>query len=153
MRLEVTGTHQGFDYKVIVMLMGYRCGYVRLPEGHPWHGKSFHYIDVVVHGGLTFSEMIDNSHSILENGYWIGFDCMHAGDIPDPDEMSKEFRKLGGYRMVKSFSKFFFTDISPRIRNARYVESHCRNICNACAELREIQESFDSNFSSSVESH
>jgi len=45
------------------------CGYIYLPESHPDYGKTYHDLDVYVHGGLTFSE----------NGRF-GFDCAHAGD-------------------------------------------------------------------------
>jgi len=51
-------------------------GYIYLPPIHPWYKKHYDDIDVEVHGGLTYSN-IDN-----ESGYWcIGFDTNHAGDL------------------------------------------------------------------------
>jgi len=54
------------------------CGYVLIPESHPWHGvhythKHFRKIHRLVIGGLTFSGKLDG-----EDGWWIGFDCSHA---------------------------------------------------------------------------
>lgn len=57
--------------------IGWLCGYVALPKGHPLHRKEYDEIDDeindVAHFGLTYSE--------LEGDDWvIGFDCNHAGD-------------------------------------------------------------------------
>ena len=54
---------------------GALCGYVYLPEGHPWHG-GYEGLDelVDVHGGITYGAPQDG-------GAWcVGFDCSHAGD-------------------------------------------------------------------------
>jgi hypothetical protein len=55
---------------------------------HPWFGKHYDDISVDVHGGLTYSKLVDSStvkhfDEITENdiGYWIiGFDTCHSGD-------------------------------------------------------------------------
>ena len=55
---------------------GWGNGYVLLPEGHPDYDKDYNHLPYSVHGGLTFSGIM--------NGYWaIGFDTVHAGDNPD----------------------------------------------------------------------
>jgi hypothetical protein len=62
--------------------MGHLCGYVGVPESHPWFNKNYDDVDdIYVHGGLTYSE---HGHSDLF-GLWVfGFDCAHSGDlIPD----------------------------------------------------------------------
>src|SRR6266852_2577156 len=64
-------------------LMKHRCGYVRIPQCHKWHGKDYDDIDVSVHGGLTFSKVEPCSH-VDGTGYWIGFDCAHSGDASVP---------------------------------------------------------------------
>ncbi len=56
-----------------------RCGYVRVPTGHPLHGKHYDDADVNVHGGLTFAEIEPCAHED-GTGWWFGFDCDHAGD-------------------------------------------------------------------------
>ncbi len=51
-------------------LYGAVNGYVKIPEGHPWHGRDYDEIDVAVHGGLTYGN----------RSGWIGFDTLHGGD-------------------------------------------------------------------------
>jgi hypothetical protein len=59
----------------------HRCGYVRIPAGHPWHNNENICPDV--HGGLTFSQIEPCAHED-GIGYWIGFDCHHYGDSGFP---------------------------------------------------------------------
>lgn len=58
--------------------IGHWCGYVAIPEGHPWHQKPYEDIHVEVHYGLTFGDkFFDGSKG---DTYWLGFDCAHSGD-------------------------------------------------------------------------
>jgi hypothetical protein len=52
------------------------CGYVDVPEGHPWWGKDWSAIAAKVHGGLTFSEGAGPGKP-----WRVGFDCAHSGDF------------------------------------------------------------------------
>jgi hypothetical protein len=58
---------------------GWGNGYVRIAEGHKYHGNTYDDIDVSVHGGLTFSEHITNNDK-WSDGFWVGFDTAHSGD-------------------------------------------------------------------------
>lgn len=109
------GTQDGFKWATAHNGMGVRCGYVRIPEGHPWHGGS-ERIDAEVHGGITF----ENADSDNET-WWIGFDCLHAGDTPDPELPGSEF-------WPESVFKF------GTIRDQAYVESECRSLCEQAKE-------------------
>ena len=53
---------------------GWGNGYVMIPEGHQYYGKSYDDIDVSVHGGLTYGSFEDDGK------YWVGFDTSHYGD-------------------------------------------------------------------------
>ena len=79
--------------------LGALCGYVGVPEGHPWHGES---PDADVHGGVTYGGMCQEgpegetvchvpAPGEPEPLYWVGFDCAHAGDISPglEDELSR----------------------------------------------------------------
>lgn len=108
------GNFLGFSYEVSKQDRGYHCGYVRIPEGHPWYGEHYNNLftseDFVVdvHGGLTFSAMD------RETKEWIiGFDCAHYGDAPTP-ESEWEY---GIYR------------------SAEYVEAQCRHLCRQAKEV------------------
>jgi hypothetical protein len=58
---------------------GHRCGYVRVPPGHKFHGKDYDDVNVEVHGGLTFAKIEPCAHED-GTGWWFGFDCAHSGD-------------------------------------------------------------------------
>jgi hypothetical protein len=69
---------------------GWGNGYVAVDESHPWFEQHYDNIDVVIHGGLTFSEFVD--------GYWVvGFDTAHYMDsiaIWPKEAVVKETAKL-----------------------------------------------------------
>lgn len=72
--------HAGFACYTRVGGMGIKCGYVVLPDGHPWNGKGYDELldDTDVHGGLTYS----NHHDDDGEGTWtVGFDCGHCDDV------------------------------------------------------------------------
>jgi len=73
--------------------VGALCGYVGIGSKHPAYGNHYDDVDIMVHGGLTFSSKC-NEKSLegkgichkVESGenddvWWLGFDCSHAGDI------------------------------------------------------------------------
>lgn len=85
---------RGYKYET---LYGYGCGYVGVPEGHPWHGMEYDDLrDVDVHGGLTWSENYIRGDE--EAGWWwVGFDTSHVGDDPincDEDYCNEQIEKL-----------------------------------------------------------
>ena len=134
---QVRGTHRGFDYLILSNDLGFRCGYVRIPESHPFFDKHYDEMDVTVHGGLTFGGFCEKD-SLWGEGFWIGFDCGHCYDLPDPDEMNRE--TLLAQKHMKKFNKAIdqltrVTGGSPRkIRSAGYVESQCRHLAEQCAQ-------------------
>lgn len=86
----------GLQCRVYANGIGYNCGYVAVPESHPWYrkgygacldpacGKDWHYDCAVqgrleVHGGVTFA-----GEWWSDGQWWFGFDCAHSGDAPDP---------------------------------------------------------------------
>lgn len=90
-----TGFYVPIDYKSLFLRDDYWfCGYVNIPENHPYYNKDYSQIDsgIDVHGGLTFS-----GRFYMFDGYWIGFDCNHYNDnhfIQNEDYTTKECKKL-----------------------------------------------------------
>ena len=77
---------------------GHRCGYVRVPPTHKFHGKGYYEegsTDAIeVHGGLTFAQIEPCAHEDGQ-GWWFGFDCAHAGDeVYDPSNPPEWRAKL-----------------------------------------------------------
>ena len=144
-KFESEGECAGFKWKVLINHMGYRCGYVCIPVGHPWHGRRTEDIDASVHGGLTFAKPVEK-HKHLETGYWIGFDCAHGGDNPDPKHMTPEIEF--GHEMAKQFVKEVLNKVNKgmgdrfqqhidkggKVRSRMYVEMNCKNLCGQARE-------------------
>ena len=82
---RVSGTHCGFETRVVRSCLGHLCGYVGVPEGHTAFGV--HYDDevfnnVMVHGGLTYSDHFDAYEECDNHRMWyLGFDTAHVGDL------------------------------------------------------------------------
>lgn len=77
---------------------GWGNGYVRIPKDNKYYGKDYDSIPYDVHGGLTFSEVIESNDSFSwPEGHWIGFDTCHFGDNKDrwsKDSVFKETIEL-----------------------------------------------------------
>jgi len=109
-KIERQWEHAGLTCAVVLACeAGHRCGYVRVPPGHPAFGKEYDAIDVEVHGGLTFAELEPCKNHPEGQGYWLGFDTAHCGDAyhdpaasPDDLSLSEETRRtLAVYREIK----------------------------------------------------
>jgi hypothetical protein len=118
-----------YEWMVIHNTYGYRCGYVRIPIGHPWYQLDYNDVhedsDVHIHGGLTFAEPDQSCGKGEDNGWWLGFDCAHGGDAPDPKLFSE----------VDSLYAAFLPDwgMHGTVRTQKYVEEQCRSLCEQAA--------------------
>ena len=125
------GEHLGFEWMIIHNRCGYRCGYVRIPLGHPWHGASDRdlYATVSVHGGLKFAEAdVPCDQGGADNAWWIGFDCAHYNDAADPSlPIDPEL-----YAPLVIFGV-------GEIRTTEYVEAECLSLCEQAAESARSQ--------------
>lgn len=78
----------GLDCLIVRNRAGGLCGYVGVPQGHPWYGVEYDSIPECpeVHGGLTYSDHCSGhichtpAEAANEPVWWIGFDCVHSGD-------------------------------------------------------------------------
>lgn len=66
--------------------MGHLCGYVKLPRQHPFYDNWNDWIDIDVHGGITYAQFTSEDDFIYKfmpetTDYWLGFDCGHSTDI------------------------------------------------------------------------
>ena len=110
------GEHLGFEWQVVHNDGGYRCGYVRVPKGHPRHGVETMEQPVDVHGGCTFSQPDTDCGKGDDDAWWVGFDCAHAWDARDPDLPNN-----------RGWTSTDFVD--GVVRSQSYVESECRRLC------------------------
>jgi hypothetical protein len=132
-----TGHYRGYEWTVTNNGNGFRCGYVRVPAGHPWHGVDFSgsSADIEypsVHGGITFSQPdVPCGKGGPDDAFWQGFDCVHHGDAPDP--------ALPGPELVIPFSAMLILGDVPRsigiVRTQAYVEAECRSLIDQAAAV------------------
>jgi hypothetical protein len=76
---------------------GWGNGYVKVVEGNRYYEKKYDEMDLLVHGGVTYSEYVNNTDIFPSKGFWIGFDTVHYGDTIEKwpkDKVLKETIKL-----------------------------------------------------------
>jgi hypothetical protein len=123
------GEHAGFEWMVLASPFGFRCGYTRVPSGHPWYGKKYPDIDACVHGGLTFT-----SYDLAcdapgpDDGYWVGFDFGHGGDGSDP-EISQS---------VSPVILDLYDFPGSHIWTQQEAEQECRSLCEQARAASEL---------------
>lgn len=84
---RVDFVHEGFACFINRAPLGVWCGYVGVPEGHPWFGKQYDNISADVHGGLTYSALCHGElchvpqPGMPDHVWWLGFDCGHYMDL------------------------------------------------------------------------
>jgi hypothetical protein len=123
---------------------GNLCGYVGVPEGHPWFGKNYSdLLDVEVHGGLTFAEKCqedDKEHGIChveDDGvkrYWLGFDCGHSQDLM-PAMVVRE-RELGPSLNFPGFPVTVLRCSIGVYKSVEYVKQECASLARQVKEAR-----------------
>ena len=119
------GKHHGFEWMVVHNGSGYRCGYMRVALGHPWHGKGYHDLNVEIHGGLTFAHAdVPCDAPGPDTDWWLGFDCAHTWDAPDP-ELPQEDTHFPRSRFG-----------SQVVRTQEYVEAECKSLCQQAFDAR-----------------
>ena len=110
-RTLAKGEYNGYEWLVGHNEMGFRCGYIRVLRVHPWFGIDHDNLDADVHGGLTYSGFgagVEGEHE-----WWLGFDCAHLGDAPDPSLPHRSI--LSGWD-------------DGVVRTQEYVEAQCRSL-------------------------
>lgn len=115
---------------------GALCGYVGVPEGHPWHGKDFMDVDADVHGGLTYAGLCQDgpeAETIChvpapgepEPLYWLGFDCAHVMDVSPG--MCADLAAMGIRPPAYPFGEFY--------KSIAYVKAECARLAEQAAAV------------------
>jgi hypothetical protein len=125
------GEHMGYEWMIVNSGIGHRCGYVRVPHGHPWHGADPDNLDVDVHGGITFAAPdLPCAKDGPDDAFWFGFDCMHAGDAVDYDLPGEHHQRRILLARPPLGATVRFLDV---VRTQEYVEAQCRSLCEQAA--------------------
>lgn len=105
--------------KEVCFFGGHLCAYVDLPSNNKFFNKNYKDIEIVCHGGLTYSQEI--------HGKWrIGFDCGHSYDyIPSIENFKKSNDEM------KKFKEKF-----PIYRNIEFCINECCIIVDQLEDLK-----------------
>lgn len=99
--------HAGFSCFILRNQIGCWCGYVGIPESHPYFGKDYNDIPVDVHGGITYADKCDPpichipEKGMPENVWWLGFDTAHAFDLCPSMHRRFQFGDTYAYRNME----------------------------------------------------
>lgn len=112
-------TAAGLPALVLQIGGDHHCGYVLIPEGHPLHGVGYDDVEgIEAHGGLTFSGSLYG-----QDGWWLGFDCMHAGDDHSPEFLAEWNAKYPGLFLPNGL-----------FRDVDYVSKECESLASQVME-------------------
>lgn len=115
-------------------LAGSWCGYVGVPEGHPYFGKEYDEVKLDGHGGVNFASFCqagDESNNVChipdpgesDRIWWFGFDCNHGFDLA-PGMIA--FERAHG---LPSFHEMLASRVfTPRYRDIDYVKDQCAKL-------------------------
>lgn len=105
-------TAAGYDALAVRNGLGAWCGYVGVPPGHPCHGVAADDLTLDVHGGVTYTGPClpeqppeEGICHVPEPGrpddlWWIGWDCVHYGDLIPAVAHIISVRSTGTYRSL-----------------------------------------------------
>lgn len=132
--LEQTGTYKDFKWCVLFQPSGYRTAYVLVPNWHKVFEVDYNDIEIKCHGGLTYG-----SHNLLDkefSGWWIGFDCAHAGDTRDIETQRKYFSndKQDSYLFMLNYMTGNYSSYGT-IKSLDFCISECKNIIDQLKEM------------------
>lgn len=106
---------------------GYFCGYISLPDDHPWAKEDPFSIDCDAHGGITFGK----NH---EDDYWIGFDCAHSMDVIP--SMIKQREKIHSDLLEKIPSLKDLDVFKSSYKNIAFCIKECENLADQILEAK-----------------
>lgn len=119
----------GLDCLIVRNRVGALCGYVGVPESHPYFEKGYDDVEVYAHGGLTFADRCRPSSEGEHKGvchsdktavnatvWWLGFDCAHAGDF------------------VPAYDGDGYHDSYDSYKNFGYVKNQVESLANQLSE-------------------
>lgn len=124
---EKVDTYRGYRYAVWLNApYGYRCGYVEIPENHPFYLMPYRDFDDEIESiGLTFSGRIKGL-----SGWFIGWDHHHYWDAIDEEAVLNYYKDLPEDQRYEKleYAKSFVDYESIFVSYCDDVERECHNV-------------------------
>lgn len=136
---EARFKHKGYECRVLFMNMGHRCGYIKIPKGHPLCVDDYNYINnfVKCHGELTYAAHYLNGEE-CSDGVWVGFDCCHSDDVIDLEALEKYYPE-----QINKYSREWWEAYASRWSCAQTIKTldFCKDQLKSLADqLKAIKE-------------
>jgi hypothetical protein len=121
--IEGGGLYKDYEYLIVFVSFGHRCGYVALKENLDAEP------DLECHGGVTFYSNTHTAKDLLPipcNDFWVGFDAAHHLDAKDM-ELAEKYFPDNGYVEFKKNNPDSFDSLGIH-RTFYYMEKECHSI-------------------------
>lgn len=147
--VEGGGIYKGYEYLIIFVSYGHRCGYVALKEPETERflkekgEDKYYYPDLDCHGDVTFFEKTHRLKSLLPipcDDFWIGFDAAHCWDKPCVKTIEKYFGNTDYLKFKKENAWMDIHDDDAAHRSYKYMELECLKVIDQLTGSSEIYE-------------
>lgn len=130
-------TRAGLRAVIVMNSLGFHCGYVGVPPGHPLHGVDYWQTSPALgdtpgsvfeaHGGITFAGNGKGEYPVKSDLWWFGYDCGHAGDSPSPELIAEMEAEYPGQPFMWSPAEGVFRDLD-------YCTTQCESLAKQIIE-------------------
>lgn len=134
-KIEKDFYYKNYRCLIIAQNGGFRCGYIKISKNNILYNKEYAYIDINIHGGLTYSSFNYEGYPIKTKNktYWIGFDCNHVDDLYDLNLINSNSEL---YNIAKDLNDIMTTFNSfATLKDKNYIENELKLAVNQIIEL------------------
>lgn len=136
-------TESGLRAVIVMNSLGFHCGYVGVPPGHPLHGVEYSQSTPALgdspesvfdaHGGITFAGDGKGEYPVKSDLWWFGYDCGHLWDAPCPEHIEKMQQEYPD-------SPFMWERAEGVFRDVDYCVAECESLARQIADAAQGQE-------------
>jgi len=110
--------------------LGHLCGYIKMPKRHPWYDKPYDDIHAESEQ-LTYSSM-------EKDGYWIGFDFAHSGDlVPSMNVLDQVYSNLSpDLKQIQERVEKYKEKHPDTYKTIGYAMKSCENLVDEAREVK-----------------
>jgi hypothetical protein len=135
-------TYRDYEWVITFEQDGYRCGYVGIPNWHPFYEQSKEELpNISCHGGISITSHGNTGFS--SDDWLIGFDCAHyLLDAIDSASISRYFGERA-IDDIKCSTSIFEYRTKGHVWTADEVEEECRSVIDQIIKYIENRQQVD----------
>lgn len=130
-------TKAGLRASIVMVDLGFHCGYVGVPAVHPLHGVDYMQTSPAlgdspesvfdVHGGITFAGDGKGEYPVKSDLWWFGYDCGHSWDAASPEHIEKMMQ-------IYPYRPFMWSGAGRTFRDLDYCVNECERLAEQIVE-------------------